>query len=75
MRHLADVGIRERELERLMVVIGPLFARARRDGLDSARAEGLCRIAVRKGGVPAHAGLRRMRPDARRRFGYRQKLG
>lgn len=72
LRHMAELGIRERELERLMVVLGGFFGRAPPRGLASPRAEVLRRIAVRQH-MPVCA-VKRMRPDARRRFGYRLKV-
>lgn len=71
--HMGLLGIRERELERLMVELGVFFARGGDNGLQSARAEALRRVALRHG--PADGLVRRMRPDVRRRFGYRQKIG
>ena len=73
LRHLAELRIREPELERLMVVIGRYFAREEGCGQVSPRAEALRRVAVRR--AAACARVKRMRPDLRRRFGYRQKLG
>ena len=73
LRHMAELGIRERELERLMVELGGFFARDASGGLVSPRAEVLRRVAIRHG--LADGLVRRMRPDARRRFGYRQKIG
>lgn len=73
MSHLAEIGIRERELERLMVELGGFFARDAGGGHVSPRAEVLRRVALRQG--LAEGWVRRMRPDARRRFGYRQKIG
>ncbi len=72
MAHMAALGIRERELERLVVVLGGYFARGETPGLVSARAEVLRRVAWRQ--CFAAGPLRRMRPDVRRRFGYRQKV-
>ena len=72
LRHMGELGIRERELERLMVLIGGFFLRAPSAGLISARAEVLRRVAERQGGTARV--VRRLRPDARRRFGYRQRV-
>jgi len=71
-RHMAELGIRERQLERLMVELGGFFARGACQGLAWPRAEVLRRVALRQGLAPGM--VRRMRPDARRRFGYRQKI-
>ena len=72
LRHMSELGIRERELERLMVVLGSFFARTPSRGLVSPRAEVLRRISVRER-MP-QCSVKRMRPDARRRFGYRMKV-
>ncbi len=73
LRHMNELGIRERELERLMVELGGFFARDAGSGLVSPRAEVLRRVALHQG--RADQLVRRMRPDLRRRFGYRQKIG
>ncbi len=73
LAHMAALGIRERELERLMVVLGGYFARDAAEGLESVRAEILRRAAGRERFAAGR--VRRMRPDQRRRFGYRQKVG
>ena len=53
LRHLAELGIRERELERLLAVIGPHTARLpQRDGASPHAAAMVC--------------LARLRPSARR---------
>lgn len=72
LRHMAELGIREPELERLMIVIGAYFANDGASGLVSRRAEALRRTAART--FPAGTGIKRMRPCDRRRFVYRQKL-
>lgn len=82
LSHMRDLGIRERELERLLVVIGGLFGkagpaaartRAGAAGPASARAESLLRARFcRTHGVGC---IRRMRPTERRRFGHRKRLG
>ena len=69
LRHLAELGIRERELERLMVVIGGFFARDMASGFVSPRAETLRRVFARR--PVACTRVQRMRPDQRRRFGFR----
>lgn len=82
LRHMAALGIRERELERLLTVIGGLFACpgavvARTSSAagagGSARAEALRRVCQNRGaGI---ACMKRMRPGERRRFGYRRHFG
>ncbi|MGD9783187.1 MAG: gamma-glutamylcyclotransferase [Hyphomicrobiaceae bacterium] len=72
LRHLAEIGIRERELERLGVALGGLMSRGARAGEVSPRAEVACRAAAR---TPLRtACVKHMRPSERRRFGYRRKL-
>lgn len=72
LRHMSELGIREPELERLMVEIGGFFAHDGNGGLVSPRAEVMRRLAHRQG--HAEDWVVRMRPDARRRFGYRLKI-
>ncbi len=74
--HLAELGIRERQLERLMTVIGAYVfggrgetSEERMKTLTSARALALSRTAAR---VPAPALY--LRPDQRRRFIYRRYM-
>ena len=69
LRHLGELGIRERSLERLMVLVGPYIARAPGALLESPRAAALLR-ACRYHPVA----VRRMRPAERRRFLYRTRL-
>lgn len=73
LRHMAEIGIRERELERLMVVIGSYFARAGCGGLTSPCAEALRRL--KQWDRTASNRLAGLRPLERRRFLYRQRLG
>jgi len=70
LRHLAELGIRERELERVLALIGPHAAHFPAAAQGSASALGMLR-AARGWPVP----VRRMRPEQRRRFLYRQRLG
>jgi cation transport protein ChaC len=81
MRQIAALGIRERELERLLVVIGGLFSRpcaaaarspATAAGPASARAEALRRAHQCR--LPVVRCIKRMRPGDRRRFGYRKNF-
>lgn len=69
MRHLSELDIRERSLERLLVVTGPHVARAPGAPLESPRVAALLR-ACRARPVIAP----RMRPAERRRFLYRTRL-
>lgn len=69
MRHLRDLGIRERALERLLVLTGTHATPASDGLLESPRALALLR-ACRTQPVA----VRRMRPAERRRFLYRTRL-
>jgi cation transport protein ChaC len=69
LRHLAELGIRERELERILTLIGPYAARVPATSRGSAAAVGILRAAR---GQPVS--VRRMRPEQRRRFLYRLLL-
>ena len=69
MRHLQGLGIRERELERLLVIAGPHFA-AIADGDAMRKACGSVIGACRRHAcrVPL------MSPYERRRFTYRKQI-
>ena len=69
MRHLAELGIRERSLERLLALAGAYVAKAPGADVESPRAAALLR-ACRARPVPAQ----RLRPADRRRFLYRIRL-
>ena len=69
LRHLAELGIRERELERILTLIGPHAARVPVTAQGSAAAIGILRAAARRR-VP----MRSMRPEQRRRFLYRLRM-
>ncbi len=69
LNHLADLGIRERELERVLAAIGPHFARVGVAGFETAGARALNACCV---GEPVLAP--RMRPCERRRFTHRKQL-
>jgi len=77
VRHLQELGIRDRELERLVAVVGPVLARHHCGAVRPAGA-GVLRSA-RLGPTPSSApaplpsGMRgvSLRPDQRRRFGHR----
>ena len=70
LRHLAELGIRERELERILTLIGPHAARVPVTEHGSAAAIGILRATARRR-VP----IRTMRPERRRRFLYRLRMG
>ena len=70
LRHLAELGIRERELERILTLIGPHAAGFAASERGSASAIGMLRATMSRP-VPVH----RMRPEQRRRFLYRLRLG
>ncbi len=70
VRHLRSLGIRERELERLVALAGPLVAHFSTGAMSSPMARSL-RCAVAR--LPDDA--RRCRPDQRRRFLYRMRVG
>jgi cation transport protein ChaC len=69
LRHLAELGIRERDLERILALIGPHAARVPVTLRGSAAAVGILRAASRQ-----PMAVRRMRPEQRRRFLYRLQL-
>lgn len=69
MRHLGELGIRERALERLLALTGSHFARAPGAPLESPRVAALqqaCRDKAPK--------FRRLRPGDRSRFSYRRYM-
>lgn len=70
MRHLAELGIRERALERLLGVTGAHFARAPGAPQESPRVAALQRASRDKIG----GGFRRLRPGDRNRFPYRRHM-
>jgi cation transport protein ChaC len=69
LRHLAELGIRERDLERILALIGPHAARVPVTSRGSAAAVGILRAVSRQPMT-----VRRMRPEQRRRFLYRLQL-
>lgn len=71
LRHLDELGIRERELERLLAVIGPHTARCGTAGHASPYVAGLVRAA--RAGPPAVR--RNLQVTDRRRFLHRLRLG
>jgi cation transport protein ChaC len=70
--HLAALGIRERRIERLVVVIGALPGRAGSDTDRGQRTQALAAGAAVGGRLRPAAG--RLRPGERKRFLYRRAL-
>lgn len=70
VRHLRALGIRERDLERLLGLIAPHAAQLSDGGLATPTARGIIRAEPRSGNRAP-----RMKPDQRRRFLYRMRLG
>ena len=70
LRHLAELGIHEPELARLLSFIGPHVARHEGATLASPRALALMRASRSR---PVRVPL--LKPDQRRRFTFRQRLG
>jgi cation transport protein ChaC len=71
MRHLAELGIRERELERLLAMTGPHFGREPGAPQESPRVAALQRVMRDK---VVGCGFRRLRPGDRDRFVYRRHM-
>jgi cation transport protein ChaC len=71
LQHLAELGIRERDLERLLAVIAPHAARGPAAQHVHAFATGITRTVRPK---PIGFRMRRLKPAQRRRFLYRQRL-
>lgn len=69
--HLAELGIRERELERVLALAGALFVRAGGQVTNGARP-GSRALHMACSGQPIR--IRRMRPGERRRFTYRRQI-
>ncbi len=69
LAHLAAMGIRERQLERVSTLCGAVFIRSEGTSAVGARALSLVRASQ---GVRIHARL--MRPADRRRFAHRQRV-
>jgi cation transport protein ChaC len=72
VNHLAQLGIRERELERLVTVIGPLVAKGRGENSEAPRALALMRAAT-TAGCAVDVPVQRMRLNERMRFAYRRR--
>jgi glutathione-specific gamma-glutamylcyclotransferase len=68
--HLAEVGIRERELERILAIIGPHAARLPGGKGQSPHTAGVVRLSWQR--KPVRCGKL---PTGERRFLYRQHLG
>jgi cation transport protein ChaC len=71
LRHLTELGIRERELERLLSLIAPHAARGLMRDRVSPYVAGILRTTSRR---PVFVPIQNFRPEQRRRFLYRQKL-
>jgi cation transport protein ChaC len=69
LRHLTELGIRERDLERLIAMIGPHTARGRRP--DRANPSVLAMLRATRS-LPVLVPVRGLKLDARRRFLHRQ---
>ena len=69
LTHLAGLGIREQELERVAVLAGPVMIRDEGAG-RRARIEGLVRLKQAESII-----ARRLRRTDRKRFGYRIRVG
>ncbi len=67
--HLVELGIRERELERLLAIIGPLTARRRRPDRANPSVTAMLRASRR---LPVRPPLRALKLQERRRFLHRQ---
>jgi cation transport protein ChaC len=69
LAHLAELGIRERELERLLAIIGPVTARARRPDRANPSVTAMLRASRR---LPVRPPVRALKLQERRRFLHRQ---
>jgi cation transport protein ChaC len=70
LAHLAELGIRERALERLLSLVGAHLARGEVEGHARPGAAALMQECRKR---PVR--VRRLRPEDLRRFGYRNVLG
>jgi cation transport protein ChaC len=70
LAHLGELGIRERDMERLLGVVGTVAARGPREGHIRPSAAALARVCARH---PAHT-RRPLKPEDATRFGYRMVL-
>ena len=71
LRHLAELGIREPDLQRLLTMIGPHTARGGRPDGANASVKVMLR-ATRH--LPVSVPVRGLKLDARRRFLFRQSV-
>lgn len=69
LAHLDELSIRERELERLIALVGPHLIRGEKGGRHCAHP-----AALTKGCRRMRTQLRRLRPEDARRFTYRDVL-
>jgi glutathione-specific gamma-glutamylcyclotransferase len=69
LNHLAELGIRERDLQRLLAIIGPHTARGRPTDHANPSVRALLRATRR---LPVSVPVRGLKLDARRRFLHRQ---
>jgi cation transport protein ChaC len=72
LRHLSELGIRERELERLLRMIAPHAARGPMSQHVSPYAAGILRATRWR---PVHVPIRGLKRDQARRFLFRLRLG
>src|SRR5262245_34245687 len=69
LAHLAELGIRERDLQRLLAIIGPHTARATRPDRAKPSVTAMLRATRR---LPVSVPVRGLKLEQRRRFLYRQ---
>ena len=69
LAHLAELGIRERDLQRLLAIIGPHTARATRPDRAKPSITAMLRATRR---LPVSVPVRGLKLEQRRRFLYRQ---
>jgi len=69
LNHLAELGIRERDLQRLLALIGPHTARGRPSDHANPSVRTMLRATRR---LPVSVPVRGLQIDARRRFLHRQ---
>ena len=71
LNHLAELGIRERDLQRLLAIIGPHTARGRPSDHANASVRAMLRATRR---LPVAVPVRGLKLEARRRFLHRQGI-
>jgi len=69
LAHLSELGIRERDLQRLLTIIGPHTARGKRSDRGNAAVTAMLRATLR---LPVPVPVRGMKLQQRRRFLHRQ---